>query len=53
MSRPGTGKTALVDRAIEELDAEVAYLFLSARRLLAAEDPVAATTGRSASSPSR
>lgn len=37
----GTGKTALLDRAIEELDPDVRYLFVSARRLLQARpDPV-------------
>nr|WP_063779407.1 CHAT domain-containing protein [Kibdelosporangium sp. MJ126-NF4]CEL22914.1 FIG00999419: hypothetical protein [Kibdelosporangium sp. MJ126-NF4]CTQ90054.1 FIG00999419: hypothetical protein [Kibdelosporangium sp. MJ126-NF4] len=37
---PETGKTSLLDRAIEELDDGVASLFISAKRLLAAEDPV-------------
>ena len=36
----GTGKTALVDRAVEELDPEVRYVFVSARRLLEESDPV-------------
>jgi hypothetical protein len=41
MSRVGAGKTELVDRAIEELDPAIAYLFVGTRRLLAEEDPLA------------
>ncbi|SMD22156.1 CHAT domain-containing protein [Kibdelosporangium aridum] len=37
---PETGKTSLLDRAIEELDEGIASLFISAKRLLSAEDPV-------------
>jgi len=36
----GTGKTALLDRAVEELDAGVVVLFLSAQNLLTEADPV-------------
>lgn len=36
----GTGKTALLDRAVEELEPEVRYVFVSARRLLEESDPV-------------
>jgi hypothetical protein len=35
-----TGKTSLLDRALEELDDGTASLFISAKRLLAAADPV-------------
>jgi hypothetical protein len=35
---PGTGKTAFLDRAVEELDAKVAYLLVSVERLLEEED---------------
>ncbi|MFD4181496.1 CHAT domain-containing protein [Rhodococcus sp. NPDC058514] len=35
---PATGKTALLDRVLEELDPGIAYLFISARRLLADQD---------------
>ncbi|MCE7010372.1 CHAT domain-containing protein [Kibdelosporangium philippinense] len=37
---PETGKTSLLDRAIEELDEGIASLFISAKRLLSFEDPV-------------
>ncbi|MFF0817922.1 CHAT domain-containing protein [Rhodococcus sp. NPDC003318] len=37
---PATGKTALLDRVIEELDVSITYLFISARLLLADPDPV-------------
>lgn len=37
---PATGKTALLDRVLEELDPEIATLFISARRLLEDADPV-------------
>lgn len=35
---PATGKTALLDRVLEELDPGIGYLFISARRLLAEQD---------------
>ncbi|RZL80941.1 MAG: CHAT domain-containing protein [Rhodococcus sp. (in: high G+C Gram-positive bacteria)] len=37
---PSTGKTALLDRILEELDPGIALLFISAKRLLAEQDPV-------------
>jgi hypothetical protein len=37
---PGTGKTAFLDRVIEELDADVAYLLISMTRLLEEDDPL-------------
>lgn len=42
----GTGKTALLDRAVEELDPEIRYLFVSARRLLMSEKPVSQLGGK-------
>lgn len=39
---PGTGKTGLLDRALEELDPAIPYLFVPAPRLLREADPVAA-----------
>ncbi|MEN0134087.1 MAG: CHAT domain-containing protein, partial [Rhodococcus sp. (in: high G+C Gram-positive bacteria)] len=37
---PSTGKTALLDRVLEELDPQIAHLFVSAKRLLAKPDPL-------------
>ncbi|MFC9556973.1 CHAT domain-containing protein [Rhodococcus sp. NPDC056960] len=37
---PSTGKTALLDRILEELDPRIALLFISAKRLLAEPDPM-------------
>ncbi|MCU0635090.1 MAG: CHAT domain-containing protein [Gemmatimonadaceae bacterium] len=37
---PGVGKSRLLDRAFEELDDGVARLFVTARRLVASDDPV-------------
>jgi hypothetical protein len=37
---PETGKTSLLDRALEEVDDGVVSLFISAKRLLAEPDPV-------------
>ena len=42
----GTGKTALLDRAVEELDPAIRYLFVSARRLLADPRPVCQLSGK-------
>ncbi len=36
----GTGKSAFLDRAVEELDASVVYLLVSAQRLLEEDDPL-------------
>ncbi len=38
---PATGKSALLDRVIEEFDPSIAYLFISSRTLLDKPDPVA------------
>ncbi|QTJ68013.1 CHAT domain-containing protein [Rhodococcus sp. ZPP] len=37
---PATGKTSLLDRVLEELDPDIAQLFISAKRLLAEPEPV-------------
>ena len=38
---PATGKSALLDRVIEEFDPSIAYLFISSKTLLDKPDPVA------------
>jgi hypothetical protein len=40
LGRTGTGKSRLLDRTLEELDADAVQLFVSARYLLAEADPV-------------
>ncbi|MGW4339911.1 CHAT domain-containing protein [Rhodococcus koreensis] len=37
---PSTGKTALLDRVLEELEPQIAHLFVSTKRLLAKPDPL-------------
>ncbi|KAF0960082.1 CHAT domain-containing protein [Rhodococcus sp. T7] len=37
---PSTGKTALLDRVLEELEPQIANLFVSTKRLLAKPDPL-------------
>ncbi|MFD6063597.1 CHAT domain-containing protein [Rhodococcus wratislaviensis] len=37
---PSTGKTSLLDRVLDELDPQIAHLYISAKRLLAEPDPV-------------
>ena len=46
VGQPGTGKTAFLDRVVEELDVDTAYLLVSVDRLLEEDDPLQFLTQR-------